>query len=142
MSGSSPARLYAALVGGALVIAGIIGFFYEASFETGDDLRADAVFGVLEVNGWHNLLHIAIGLLGLAAAGYAARSYALAFGLAYVLLAIWGFLETEDGFGAILDVIPVNTEDNFLHLILGLTGLAAGAATPKEPRPARAAAAP
>ena len=142
MSGSSPARLYAALVGGALVIAGIIGFFYEASFETSDDLRADAVFGVLDVNGWHNLLHIAIGLLGLAAAGYAARSYALAFGLAYVLLAIWGFLETEDGFGAILDVIPVNTEDNFLHLILGLTGLAAGAATPKEePRP-RAAASP
>jgi hypothetical protein len=131
--------LYAALVGGALVIAGIVGFFYEASFETGDDLRADAVFGVLDVNGWHNLLHIAIGLLGLAAAGYAARSYALAFGLAYVLLAIWGFLETEDGFGAILDVIPVNTEDNFLHLILGLTGLAAGAATPKEPAPPRAA---
>jgi hypothetical protein len=132
VSGSSPARLYAALVGGALVIAGIIGFFYEASFETGDDLRAHAVFGVLDVNGWHNLLHIAIGLLGLAAAGYAARSYALAFGLAYVILAIWGFLETEDGFGTILDVIPVNTEDNFLHLILGLTGLAAGAATPKE----------
>jgi hypothetical protein len=142
VSGSSPARLYAALVGGALVIAGIVGFFYEASFETGDDLRADAVFGVLDVNGWHNLLHIAIGLLGLAAAGYAARSYALAFGLAYVVLAIWGFLETEDGFGAILDVIPVNTEDNFLHLILGLTGLAAGAATPKEPRPARASPAP
>ena len=60
----------------------------------------------------------------------------LAFGLAYLLLAIWGFLEVEDGFGALLDVIPVNTEDNFLHLVLGLTGLAAGAATPKdEPRP-------
>jgi Domain of unknown function (DUF4383) len=136
VSGSSPARLYAALVGGALVIVGLIGFFYEASFETGDDLRADAVFGVLDVNGWHNLLHIATGLLGLAAAGYAARSYALALGLAYLVLAIWGFLETEDGFGTILDVIPVNTEDNFLHLILGLTGLAAGAATPKEPAPA------
>ena len=139
MSGSSPARLYAALVGGALVIAGIIGFFYEASFETGDDLRADAVFGVLDVNGWHNLLHITLGLLGLAAAGYAARSYALAVGLAYIVLAIWGFLETENGFGAILDVVPVNTEDNFLHLILGLTGLAAGAATPKEPVPRRPA---
>ena len=140
MSGSSPARLYAALVGGALVIAGIVGFFYEASFATGDDLRADSVFGILDVNGWHNLVHIATGLLGLAAAGYAARSYALAFGLVYTLIAIWGFLETDNGFGALLDVIPVNTEDNFLHLILGLTGLAAGAATPKEdtgrPRPA------
>ena len=132
MSGSSPARLYAALVGGALVVAGVIGFFYDASFGTGDDIRADSVFGILDVNGWHNLVHIATGLLGLAAAGYAARSYALAFGLAYLLIAIWGFLEAENGFGAILDVIPVNTEDNFLHLILGLTGLAAGAATPKH----------
>jgi hypothetical protein len=131
MSGSSPARLYAALVGAALVVVGIIGFFYDASFGTGDDLRADAVLGILEVNGWHNLVHIAAGLLGLAAAGYAARTYALAAGLAYLILAVWGFAETENGFGAILDVVPVNTEDNFLHLILGLTGLAAGAATPK-----------
>ena len=138
MTDSSPARLYAALVGGALVIAGIIGFFYEASFETGNDIRADAVFGILDVNGWHNLFHIATGLVGLAAAGYAARTYALAFGLFYVLIAIWGFLETENGFGVILDVIPVNTEDNFLHLVLGLTGLAAGAATPKAPARQRA----
>ena len=140
MTGSSPARLYAALVGGALVIVGIVGFFYEASFETGDDLRADGVLGIFDVNGWHNLVHIVAGLLGLAAAGYAARTYALAFGLAYVLLAVWGFLEVEDGFGALLDVIPVNTEDNFLHLVLGLTGLAAGAATPKERPPPRPAA--
>ena len=138
MTGSSPARLYAALVGGALVIAGVIGFFYEASFETGNDIRADAVFGILDVNGWHNLFHIATGLLGLAAAGYAARTYALAFGLFYVLIAIWGFLETENGFGVLLDVIPVNTEDNFLHLILGLTVLAAGAETPKAPARPRA----
>jgi Domain of unknown function (DUF4383) len=136
MTGSSPARLYAALVGGALVIAGIIGFFYDASFATGDDLRADAVLGVLDVNGWHNLVHLTLGLLGLAAAGYAARTYALAVGFLYVILAVWGFIETEDGFGALLDVVPVNTEDNFLHLILGLTGLAAGAATPNDPRAA------
>ena len=135
MSGSSPARLYAALVGGALVVVGIIGFFYDASFGTGNELDTDDVLGILAVNGWHNLLHIATGLLGLAAAGYAARSYALALGLAYLLIAIWGFLETENGFGALLDVIPVNTEDNFLHLILGLTGLAAGAATPKAEPP-------
>ena len=140
MTGSSPARLFASLVGGALVIVGIIGFFYDASFATGDDLKADSVFGILDVNGWHNLVHIATGLVGLAAAGYAARTYALVVGLAYVLIAIWGFLEVEDGFGALLDVIPVNTEDNFLHLIIGLTGLAAGAATPKAAASSPAAA--
>ena len=135
MNASSPARLYATLVGGALVVTGIIGFFYSASFDTGSRVlnESDEVLGILAVNGWHNLVHIATGLLGLAAAGYAARSYALGLGLVYLIVAIWGFLEVEDGVGAILNVLPVNTEDNFLHLILGLTGLAAGAATPKDP---------
>ena len=139
MSASSPARLYATLVGGALVIAGIAGFFYSASFDTGNRVLNDSddLLGILTVNGWHNLVHIATGLLGLAAAGYAARTYALGIGLVYVLVAIWGFLEVSDGVGALLDVVPVNTEDNFLHLILGLTGLAAGAATPRDEPAAR-----
>ena len=131
MNGSSPARLYATLVGGVLVIAGIIGFFYDSSFSTGDELKQDELLGILSVNGWHNVVHIATGLLGLAAAGYAARSYALGIGLVYVLIAIWGFTEVENGFGVLVDLVPINTEDNFLHLIIGLTGLAAGAATPK-----------
>jgi Domain of unknown function (DUF4383) len=135
MESASPARLYATLVGGVLVIAGIIGFFYEASFATGDDIVSDDVFGILAVNGWHNLIHIALGLLGLAAAGYAARTYALGVGLLYIVLAIWGFLETENGVGVLIDLVPINTEDNVLHLVLGLTGLAAGAATPKESVP-------
>ncbi len=139
MDAASPARLYATLVGGVLVIAGIIGFFYEASFATGSDVVSDDVFGLLAVNGWHNLVHIALGLLGLVAAGYAARTYALGVGLLYLVLAIWGFLETENGVGVLLDLIPINTEDNVLHLVLGLTGLAAGAATPKESAPPAAA---
>ena len=135
MSTTSPAQLYATLVGAVLVIAGIIGFFYSADFGTGEAEVAsgsDDVFGILAVNGWHNLIgHLAIGLFLLAAAGRAARSAVLGVGLLYVVLAVWGFIVVEDGFGDILGLIPVNTEDNVLHLILGLTGLAAGAATPK-----------
>ena len=136
MEGASPARLYATLVGGALTIAGIIGFFYSSSFGSPGDV--DKVFGVLGVNGWHNLVHLATGLLGLAAAGYAARTYALGLGLLYVVVAIWGFLIGSGD--SILGIVPVNTEDNFLHLILGLTGLAAGAATPTAERTAPASA--
>jgi hypothetical protein len=132
MEGASPARLYALLVGGALTIAGIIGFFYESSFDTGDSIQTDAVFGILDVNGWHNVVHLATGLLGLAAVGYAARTYALVLGLVYVVVAVWGFIEVGgDSAGVILDFLPVNTEDNVLHAILGVLGLAAGAATPK-----------
>ena len=131
MDASSPARLYALLVGGVLTIAGMIGFFYDSSFDTGSALTADAVFGILDVNGWLNVVHIVTGLLGLAAVGYAARTCALVLGVVYVVVAIWGFAETTNGFGVILDFLPVNTEDNIFHLVLGLTGLAAGAATPR-----------
>ena len=132
MATSSPARLYCTLVGAVLVIAGIIGFFYSSGFDTGTTEVAkdtDEVFGILGVNGWHNVVHILLGLLALAAAAtpYGARMYCLGIGLVYVVLAIWGFI---DGDGILVGLIPVNDEDNVLHLILGLTGLAAGAATP------------
>ena len=140
MDTSSPARLYCTLVGAVLVIAGIIGFFYEASFDTGNSLAADDVFGILAVNGWHNLVHLGVGVILLIGANSAAREYALGVGLLYVVLAIWGFLVTDDGFGDILNLVPINTEDNFLHLILGLTGLAAGSATPSAATPPAAAA--
>ncbi|MEJ7875675.1 MAG: DUF4383 domain-containing protein, partial [Solirubrobacterales bacterium] len=89
MRQATPARLYATLVGGALVILGILGFFYSSSFETGRAVgrESEEVLGILAVNGWHNLIHIATGLVGLAAAAYAARTYALAAGLAYILIA-------------------------------------------------------
>jgi hypothetical protein len=75
MEASNPAKLYATLVGAVLTIAGIIGFFYSASF--GSPGNVDDAFGILAINGWHNVVHLATGLLGLAAVGYAARQYAL-----------------------------------------------------------------
>jgi uncharacterized protein DUF4383 len=130
MEASSPAKLYATVVGAVLTIAGIIGFFYSASF--GSPGSVDDVFGIFAVNGWHNVFHLATGLLGLAAAGYFARTYALALGLVYLVVAIWGFIIGSGD--AILSIVPVNTADNVLHLILGLVGLAAGAASPAEKR--------
>jgi hypothetical protein len=126
MEGASPARLYATLIGGTLVIAGIIGFFYSSSF--GGPGKVDDVFGILAVNGWHNVVHILTGGLGLVAAGYAARQYALGLGVVYIAIAAWGFIIGSGD--SILGFIPVNTEDNFLHLILGVLGIGAGLATP------------
>jgi|SRR5215216_730300 len=125
MQAASPARLYATVVGAVLTIGGIIGFFYSSSFGSPGDV--DAIFGIFDVNGWHNVLHLTTGLLGLAAAAYAARAYALAFGLLYVVLALWGFVVGSGD--SILGIIPVNTADNVLHLVIGVLGLAAGAAT-------------
>ena len=139
MEGSSPARLYCLLVGAVLVVAGIIGFFYEASFDVGDEVVAEDVFGVLAVNGWHNLVHIGIGGVLLLAAGGAARVAALGVGALYIALSILGFIATGDGGigfiaenGVLIDLVPVNDEDNVLHAILAVAGFAVYGLTMQE----------
>jgi Domain of unknown function (DUF4383) len=146
MEEPSPARLYCLLVGAVLVVAGIIGFFYEASFASGDSIRSDDVFGILSVNGWHNLVHIAIGAVLLLAAGSAARGAALAVGVLYIVLCVLGFIATgNNGIGfvaendTLLKLVPVNNEDNVLHLILGITGVIAYLASRPSTRAAAAA---
>jgi hypothetical protein len=124
----NPAQLYTTVAGTILTIAGIVGFFYSASF--GSPGEVDEMLGIFAVNGWHNVLHLATGLIGLVAVGYAPRAYALGMGLLYVVLAIWGF--AIGGGESIVGAIPVNGADNVLHLLLGLAGLAAGLATPAK----------
>lgn len=136
MDAPSPARLYATLAGAALVVFGIVGFFYSASF--GSPGEVDDVFGVFAVNGWVNVLHAITGALGLIAADYASRRYAMWIGLFYVALGFWGF---AIGSGeAVLGFLPANTGDNLLYLALGALGVLAARGTPvvKKRSPATA----
>lgn len=97
MEPPSPARLYAALVGAILVVLGIAGFFSDLS--------------------WLNFLYIASGAAGLLLAGRASLLYALVAGLLYTGLAIVDF-----------------SDRGWLHLAIGVLGLAAFAGTPKAER--------
>jgi hypothetical protein len=136
----SPAQTYALVIGLALTAAGIVGFFYSGAF--GKPGEVDDVFGVLDVNGWHNVVHLLSGLLGLAVwRSYdAARKYAIWFGALYAGVAIWGF--TIGSGESILGIIPINTEDNVLHLLIAIAGIFAGLGTARTPRPSGVAAAP
>lgn len=126
----SPAQVFALVIGATLTVAGIVGFFYNADFGTGDGTARDAVLGILDVNGWHNVVHIATGVAGLVLAGSydGARLFALGGGALYLVVAVAGFI-AGDG-GVLLGLIPVNTEDNLLHLLIAIAGLGAGFATP------------
>jgi hypothetical protein len=128
MEAPSPARLYASATGALLVILGILGFFYSASF--GSPGEVDEMLGAFAVNGWLNVIHIALGAIGLLVAGFASRSYSLWVGFLLILLAVWGFV--IGGGEEILGFIPTNFGDNLLHLVLGALGLAAAAATPRR----------
>jgi hypothetical protein len=133
MEGRTPAQVFALVIGAVLVVAGIIGFFYSSAF--GSPGKVDGVLGILDVNGWHNVVHILSGAAGLALMGTAAgaRAYAIGLAVVYTLVAIWGFA-IGDG-ESILGFLPVNTEDNVLHALIAVAGYGAYAAS--APRTAR-----
>lgn len=111
MEAPSPARLYATVAGALLVVLGILGFFYDASL--GELDQYEEAFAGLKVNGWLNLFFIATGSVGVLVAGVSSRTYALAVGLLYTLLAIVGW-----GSG-------------WLFVTVGVLGLAAALGTPR-----------
>ena len=131
----SPAQVFALVIGATLTVVGIVGFFYSASFATGDGTEREAVLGILDVNGWHNLVHIASGAIGLLVAGSygGSRAYALGIGAIYLVVALLGFLAGNGD--EIFNLIPVNSEDNFLHLLIGIAGVTAGIGTPATAPP-------
>ena len=131
-AGRTPAQWYCYLAGAGLLLAGIFGFFADSTFDTGSSpdrlggnvggLQGDSFLG-LEVNGWHNVVHIASGLFLLAMAGKrrTAKPAALAFGVVYGLVAIIGLIDGND----VLGFIPINKADNVLHILLSLAGILA-----------------
>ena len=130
----SPAQLFCLVFGVVLVAAGVLGFFVEASFDIQENVPRETLI-LFDVNGWHNVVHLASGAILLAVAGsYAgARSVAIGFGAVYAVITIVGFIAGNDG--TILSLIPINTEDNILHILIAIAGIGAYAATPASPAP-------
>jgi hypothetical protein len=129
--GRTPAQWYCLSGGLALLLAGALGFIADASFDTSrtadvdrlgnanGQLQGDSFLG-FEVNGWHNLIHIATGLFLLLGASRArrARTVALIFGAVYGVVTVIGLIDGND----VLGLLPINAADNILHV--GLTALA------------------
>jgi len=119
----TPAQWYCLLAGLSLLLAGILGFLADAGFDTGSGIDGGSLLG-FEVNAIHNLVHLASGLLLLAAGRRrsAARGVAIAFGLVYGLVAIVGLADGDD----VLGLIPINSADNVLHVALAALGILTG----------------
>ncbi|HTN23661.1 MAG TPA: DUF4383 domain-containing protein [Solirubrobacteraceae bacterium] len=129
MQGKTLAQIWALTLGAVLVVVGLVGFLVEPSFAVGDNAQRGTLI-LFDVNGWHNVVHLLSGVVGLAMAGTAARArlYSIGYGTVYVLVTILGFV-VGDG-GLLLSLIPINTADNVLHLAVALTGIGVGLASP------------
>lgn len=130
----SPAQLFCLVVGATLVVVGLLGFLAEAAFDTSAGGDGGAVDGenliIFEVNGWHNVVHIASGLFLLALMGrhHIARVAALSFGAIYGVVTVIGLVDGKD----VLGLFPVNPADNVLHLLLTAGAFAAALAPAPE----------
>ncbi len=92
--------MFAYLAGAALVLVGLIGFAVDTTFDTGSGIDGDRLI-VFEVNGLHNLVHIAPGLLLLAVAPKraTARLGVIAFGVIYGIVTLIGLIDGETVLG-------------------------------------------
>ncbi len=131
----TPVQNVARLVGIVFLLVGIAGFIpgvttnlYEGLEFAGDEGTAE-LLGLFEVSVLHNIVHGLFGIAGLALAASAsgARTYLIGGGAIYLALFLLGIV----GGG---DWIPVNSADNWLHLVLGAGMIGLGVATTRESR--------
>jgi hypothetical protein len=128
----TPAQWYCVVFGGTLLLVGLLGFLANASFVTGKELEDDPFLGIFDVNGWHNVVHVASGavLLAFAKKRATAKTAALTFGLVYGLVTLLGFIDGSD----VLAIIPTNGADNVLHLVISTLAIVAGLASSGDDR--------
>ena len=106
----------AQIFGWVFIAVGLLGFVYTGGSMEADPEMAPKLMGLFPVNVLHNLVHLAFGVWGIAAARSwdAARTYCRVGGAIYLVLAVMGFI-TPTTFG----LIPIGGHDIWLHVVLG-----------------------
>ena len=134
------ARTLARLFGITFLLVGIAGFIPGITSElgnikfAGDESEAE-LLGLFQTSVLHNIVHLLFGIAGLVMAQRwdRASNYLLGGGIIYLLLFVYGlFVGKDDEDGA--NFLPVNNEDDILHLLLGLGLLASWLLTRGERR--------
>ena len=104
--------------GAIYLLVGIVGFFITGfdDFAT----RSDATLLVFDINPLHNIVHILIGVLGLALSRTlaGAKTFGLLLLVGYGAAFIYGVIAVD----ADWDVLNINWADNILHLVSAVVG--------------------
>jgi hypothetical protein len=113
----------AILFGVVFLLVGILGFVPGATTNMNG---MPMLLGIFHVNGAHNVVHLASGIVfllcGMAGAG-PSRMFFRIFGIVYALVAILGFMK---GDGLLLGLISNNMADVWLHVVLSVSMLFLG----------------
>jgi hypothetical protein len=131
-----PVQLAATVVAAVFLLVGILGFIpglttnYDQLGAAGHQSMA-MLLGVFQVSVLHNIVHLLFGVVGLAMARTAAsaRNFLIFGGVVYALLWIYGLLIDFD---SPANFVPLNTADNWLHLLLAVGMIALGVLLGRE----------
>lgn len=119
--GKAISQYLALVVGLAFTAAGVAGFFVTG-FDDFFARNTDQFLLGLEINPAHNVVHLALGLLGLALwwtlAG--ARTYGAVLFVGYAAAFVYGLFAVDR---PDINLLSMNTADNWFHLGSALTGL-------------------
>jgi len=122
-------QVLAAVMGATFLLAGVGGFIpgitsnYDQLSFAGTDSQA-RLLGLFQVSVVHNIVHLLFGIGLLAAARYTwARAYLFGGGIIYLALTVFGFLIDRN---SDVNFVPINSNDNYLHLGLSLALLVFG----------------
>jgi hypothetical protein len=128
----------ARLVGIVFLLVGILGFIpgitqnYEDLKFAGHSSDAE-LLGIFQVSILHNIVHLLFGVAGLALSRTweGAKRFLIGGGIIYLVLFVYG-LVTSQRSGA--NFVPMNKEDDILHLALGVGMLGLGLVLGRERR--------
>jgi arginine exporter protein ArgO len=112
------------VVGAVFLLVGILGFIpgvttsYSSLGFAGHGSEA-LLLGIFQVSVLHNIVHLLFGVAGVVMARTEGRSrnFLLYGGVVYLILWLYGLLIGHD---TTANFVPVNTADNWLHLVLGI----------------------
>jgi Domain of unknown function (DUF4383) len=122
-----------ALVFGAVyLLVGIAGFFWTG-FDAFAGHQHEAILGIFMVNPLHNVVHILVGLVGLALARTlgGARAYGWLLFAGYGVVSLYGLLAVDHEW----DFLDLNLADNMLHVATALVGVILALAPASDDRP-------
>lgn len=120
----APVQWAALLAGAVFLLVGVLGFVpgvttdYDTLEFAGHHSEAK-LLGLFQVSVLHNLVHLLFGVAGVAMsrARKTARHFLVGGGAVYLVLLAYGLLVDMDSEA---NFVPLNTADNWLHLVLGV----------------------
>ena len=108
------------VIGAVYLLVGIVGFFVTGfddffAHDTGETLLG------FEINGFHNVVHILIGVAGLVLARTlaGARTYGWLLAVGYGAAFVYGLIAINKEW----DFLSLNWADNILHLLTAVVGV-------------------